>query len=97
MAPVYLPDTAGASLAIRNLVYTYAQTVDVILIECKGTSSTAAQIYNYRGQSEIICYYEDDGVRDYAPKFPKNVPPFGRGQHSEHSHQSRALMFSWTC
>jgi len=74
MAPVYLPDTAVASLAIGNLVYTYAQTVDVILIECKGTSSTAAQIYNYRGQSEIICYYEDDGVRAYVPKFPKMFP-----------------------
>ena len=74
MAPVYLPDTALASLTIGNLVYTYAQTVDVILIECKGTSSTAAQICNYRGQSEIICYYEDDGFRDDAPKFPKLFP-----------------------
>jgi hypothetical protein len=55
MAPVYLPDTAVASLAIGNLVHTYAHAVDVILIECKGTSSTAAQIGNCRGQSEIIC------------------------------------------
>jgi hypothetical protein len=74
MAPVYLPDTAVASLAIGNLVYTYAQTVDVILIECKGTSSTAAQICNCQGQSEIICHYEDDGVRHDAPKFPKMFP-----------------------
>lgn len=69
--PNYLPDTALTSLAIGKEVYTYAQTEEGELIECRGQMKLVrgvADIYSYMFTSHVIARHEDDEVAVDAPK-----------------------------
>lgn len=67
----YLPDTALTSLAIGKEVYTYAQTEEGGLIECRGHLKSVggvADIYSYSFTNHVIARYEDEAVAVDAPK-----------------------------
>ncbi|KAF4627645.1 hypothetical protein G7Y89_g10511 [Cudoniella acicularis] len=70
MSP-YLPDTALTALAVGKDVYTYAQTDEGVLVECRGQLKTVRgnqDIYSYQFQNHVLARYEDDEVPDSAPK-----------------------------
>ncbi|KAI0195867.1 hypothetical protein F4808DRAFT_464114 [Astrocystis sublimbata] len=70
MSP-YLPDTALTTLSVGKDVYTYAQTDEGVLIECRGQLKTVRgtpDLYSYSFQNHVLARYEDDEVASGAPK-----------------------------
>ena len=68
----YLPDTALTTLSMGLDVYTYAQDVDGVLIECRGKLKIVRgkpDIYSFTLATPIFPRYEDDLVLTGAPKW----------------------------